>query len=113
MVVSESKSLLGYLSDPRLALYATGDVPVWLWSADATHILWGNPTAAAIFNAASPTALSGHTIDPKGSAALQIARLARRIVTVDHLNNGVFVIKTGKRRSLAPFDGPLEPGDRD
>jgi len=75
-VVSETKSPLDYLSDPRLALYATGPVPVWLWSADATHILWGNPTAAAIFDAASPAALQGHTIDPKGSAALQIARLA-------------------------------------
>ena len=72
----EQGSLLGFLSDPRLAPYATGDIPAWLWSADATRILWGNPAAAAIFNAASSTALTGHTIDPKGSAALQIARLA-------------------------------------
>jgi PAS domain S-box-containing protein len=64
------------LSDPRLAPYATGDVPVWLWSPDATRVLWGNPVAAAIFNAASSAALAGHTIDPKGSAALQVARLA-------------------------------------
>ena len=74
--MSEQGSLLGFLSDPRLAPYATGDIPAWLWSADATRILWGNPAAAAIFNAASSTALTGHTIDPKGSAALQIARLA-------------------------------------
>jgi PAS domain S-box-containing protein len=74
--MSEQGSLLGYLSDPRLAPYATSDIPVWLWSADATRILWGNPAAAAIFNAASSAALTGHTIDPKGSAALQIARLA-------------------------------------
>ena len=53
-----------------------GDIPAWLWSADATRILWGNPAAAAIFNAPSSIALTGHTIDPKGSAALQIARLA-------------------------------------
>jgi PAS domain S-box-containing protein len=72
----EQGSLLGFLSDPRLATYAIGDIPVWLWSADATRILWGNPAAAAIFNAPSSTALTGHTIDPKGSAALQIARLA-------------------------------------
>jgi PAS domain S-box-containing protein len=64
------------LSDPRLAPYATGDIPAWLWSADATRILWGNPVAAAIFNAASSATLTGHTIDPKGSAALQMARLA-------------------------------------
>src|SRR6476620_7804739 len=74
--MSEQGSLLGFLSDPRLAPYATSDIPVWLWSADATRILWGNPAAAAIFSAASSTALTGHTIDPKGSAALQIARLA-------------------------------------
>ena len=74
--MSEQGSLLGFLSDPRLAPYATGDIPAWLWSADATRILWGNPAAAAIFNAPSSTALTGHTIDPKGSAALQIARLA-------------------------------------
>ena len=74
--MSGSKSLLDVLNDPRLALHATSPVPVWLWSADASRILWGNPTAAAIFNAGSPAALSGHVIDPKGSAALQIARLA-------------------------------------
>ena len=74
--MSEQGSLLVFLSDPRLAPYATGDIPAWLWSADATRILWGNPAAAAIFNAASSAALTGHTIDPKGSAALQIARLA-------------------------------------
>jgi PAS domain S-box-containing protein len=72
----EQGSLLGFLTDPRLAPYATGDIPAWLWSADATRILWGNPAAAAIFNAPSSAALTGHTIDPKGSAALQIARLA-------------------------------------
>src|SRR4029079_2339108 len=72
----EQGSLLGFLSDPRLAPYALGDAPVWLWSADATRILWGNPAAAAVFNAFSCLALTGHSIDPKGSTALQIARLA-------------------------------------
>ena len=72
----ERGSLLGFVNDPRLAPYAMGDIPAWLWSADATRILWGNPAAAAIFNTPSSTTLTGHTIDPKGSAALQIARLA-------------------------------------
>src|SRR3954464_8241973 len=72
----EGGSLLGFVNDPRLAPYAMGDIPAWLWSADATRILWGNPAAAAIFNTPSSTTLTGHTIDPKGSAALQIARLA-------------------------------------
>src|SRR5476649_2895731 len=74
--MDEQGSLLGFLSDLRLAPYATGDIPAWLWSADATRILWGNPAAATIFNAPSSVALAGHTIDPKSSAALQIARLA-------------------------------------
>jgi PAS domain S-box-containing protein len=74
--MGEQGSVLGFLSDPRLASYAIGGIPAWLWSADASRILWGNPAAAAIFNAASSTALTGHTIDPKGSAALQMARLA-------------------------------------
>jgi PAS domain S-box-containing protein len=39
-------------------------------------VLWANPAAAAIFDAASPAALAGHVIDPKGSSALQIARVA-------------------------------------
>src|SRR6187397_446706 len=72
----EQGSLLGFLNDPRLAHHALSDAPVWLWSADATRILWGNPAAAAVFNAPSSIALTGHSIDPKGSAALQIARLA-------------------------------------
>lgn len=75
-VMSENRSPLDWLRDPSLSAYATGVIPAWLWSADATRILWANPVAAAIFNAASPTAIAGHTIDPKGSAALQIARLA-------------------------------------
>ncbi len=38
------------LSDPRLAAHALSPTPVWLWSADATRVLWANPTAAAIFD---------------------------------------------------------------
>jgi PAS domain S-box-containing protein len=74
--MSELDSLLIFLSDPRLAPHAIGEVPAWLWSADASRVLWGNPTAAGIFNIESPAALAGHTIDPKGTAALQLARLA-------------------------------------
>jgi PAS domain S-box-containing protein len=74
--MTESKSLLVFLNDPRLSPHATGENPAWLWSVDAARLLWGNATAAAIFDAASPSALAGHTIDPGGSAALQIARLA-------------------------------------
>jgi PAS domain S-box-containing protein len=74
--MSELGSLLTYLRDPKLAAHATSALPVWLWSVDATEVLWVNPTAAAIFDVPSPAALAGYTIDPKGSAALQIARIA-------------------------------------
>ena len=65
-----------WLNDPRLAAHALSPTPVWLWSADATRILWANPTAAAIFDAASPGALAALRFDPKHPAAAQIARLA-------------------------------------
>ena len=74
--MSEFGSQLAYLRDPRLTAHATSALPTWLWSADATRVLWANPVAAAIFNAPSSAALAGHVIDPKGTAALQIARLA-------------------------------------
>ena len=74
--MSELGSLLSYLRDQKLAAHATSALPVWLWSLDATRVLWVNPTAAAVFDVASPAELAGHVIDPKGSAALQIARIA-------------------------------------
>ncbi|MBI4367562.1 MAG: hypothetical protein HY543_12170, partial [Deltaproteobacteria bacterium] len=50
--------------------------PVWLWRADATHILWANPSGAAIFDAASPGALAALRFDPHHASAAQIVRLA-------------------------------------
>jgi len=64
------------LSDPRLAAHALSPMPVWLWSADATRIIWANPTAAAIFNARSPAAVSEFRFEPSHPAAAQVARLA-------------------------------------
>ncbi len=74
--MSNFGSDLSPMRDPRLAPHATGTTPVWLWSADASRVLWANPAGAAIFNAGSPAAIAGSTIDPKSSAALQIARIA-------------------------------------
>jgi PAS domain S-box-containing protein len=65
-----------WLSDQRLAAHALSPTPVWLWSADATRILWGNPNAAAIFDAASPAALAALSFDRQHVSAAQIARLA-------------------------------------
>jgi len=64
------------LSDPRLAAHALSPLPAWLWSADASRILWANPTGAAIFHADSPAALEALRFDRKQPSAAQIARLA-------------------------------------
>jgi PAS domain S-box-containing protein len=71
--MGEIGSSLAYLRDPRLAAHATSATPVWLWSVDGARVLWANPVAAAVFGA---TSLTDYTIDPKSTAALQIARLA-------------------------------------
>src|SRR5215213_568724 len=49
-----------------------------------------------------------------GAPALEVAWLARRIVTVDDLTDGIFSIQTGQRVGLAPLDRALQPshGDR-
>src|ERR1700716_3514101 len=65
-----------YLRDSRLAALATGALPAWLWSTDATRIVWANSIGAAIFGAATPTAICARTFAASESAAAQIARLA-------------------------------------
>ena len=65
-----------WLRDPRLAAHALSPTPAWLWSADATRILWANPNGAAIMQAASPAALEALRFDPTQPSAAQIARLS-------------------------------------
>src|SRR5689334_15041228 len=74
--MTESDFHFNYLSEPKLAAHALNPVPVWLWSADATRILWANPTGAEIFGALSPSAVAAREFEPSHTAALQIARLA-------------------------------------
>jgi len=64
------------LRDQRLAAHALSPMPVWLWSADARRVLWANPVAAAIFEAASPGALATMQFRPDHVAAAQIARMS-------------------------------------
>jgi PAS domain S-box-containing protein len=64
------------LGDPRLGEHATSARPAWLWSSDASRVLWANPTGAAIFGAASPLALAARQFDTGQPAAAQIANLA-------------------------------------
>jgi PAS domain S-box-containing protein len=74
--MTEPKNQIAWLSDARLAVHALSPSPVWLWSADASRILWANPVAAAIFDAASPAAAAQIAFDVSHPAAQQIAQLA-------------------------------------
>ncbi len=76
--LSMSQSGFQCLRDGRLAPIATSALPAWLWSADASRILWANPTAAAIFGAASSAAISTRKFDTGQPAAAQIAQRRTR-----------------------------------
>jgi PAS domain S-box-containing protein len=51
-------------------------MPVWLWRAEDLRVLWGNPVAAAVFDAASPAALAQLQFEPDHVSIAQITRLA-------------------------------------
>jgi PAS domain S-box-containing protein len=70
------------LSDQRLSAHALSPTPAWLWSADASRMLWANPVAAAIFDCATPAAMALR-FEPKHPAAAQIARLAGTLPQTD------------------------------
>jgi PAS domain S-box-containing protein len=67
---------LVWLHDPRLAPLALSPLPAWLWSLDAAHVIWANPTGAAIFGAGTPSALARRHFDAGQPAAAQILKLA-------------------------------------
>jgi signal transduction histidine kinase len=70
------ESELALLRDPRLAALATSAWPVWLWSADASRVLWANAAGAALFGAADTRECVQRSFDTKNPAAAQIVRLA-------------------------------------
>jgi PAS domain S-box-containing protein len=71
-----SDPLLTYIRDARLANHALGAAPAWLWSADATRVLWANAAGAAILGAASPHALAERRMSAAQPLAAQVMRLA-------------------------------------
>ncbi len=78
--MSLSGSRLVWLDDPRLSPLAVSALPAWLWSIDATRVLWTNATGAAIFGAPSPAALARRKFDLGQPAAAKIAQLATTLV---------------------------------
>jgi PAS domain S-box-containing protein len=69
------------VGDPRLAVYATSALPVWLWSIDGKRILWANPVGARVFGAANGASLIKKTFGPADSHRRQVAQLAGRLPT--------------------------------
>src|SRR3978361_1893428 len=74
--MSEPAGNLVWLSHPRLASTAMSALPAWLWSIDATRLLWANPTGAAIFDAPTSATIRASSFGSRGPAAIQVARLA-------------------------------------
>jgi signal transduction histidine kinase len=75
------ESELGLLGDPRLAALAASAWPAWLWSADASWMLWANAVGAALFGAATTSACAQRQFDVSNPAAAQIVRLAATLPT--------------------------------
>src|SRR5262245_53588285 len=67
---------LVWLRDARLAPLALSPLPAWAWSVDAARVIFANPTGAAIFGAATPSALARRAFDAGQPAAAAVARLA-------------------------------------
>ena len=70
------ESELALLRDPRLAALATSPWPAWLWSADASRLLWANAAGAALFGAVDTRQCVQRRFDTNNPAAAQIIRLA-------------------------------------
>src|SRR5260370_19777652 len=71
-----SDRFLSYIRNARLANHALSAAPAWLWSADATRVLWANAAGAALLGAASPHALAERRMPASQPLAAQVVRLA-------------------------------------
>ena len=75
------ESELGLLREPKLAALATNAGPAWLWTTDATQVLWANAAGAALFGAPDVGAIVQRRFEPNNPAAVQVARLAATLVS--------------------------------
>jgi signal transduction histidine kinase/PAS domain-containing protein len=79
-----AESELALLQIPRLAALATSAWPAWLWSTDASRILWANAAGTAIFGTA-PIAGIGQRRSDAGdlsNAQIAIAQIPRLAATL-------------------------------
>src|SRR5689334_596297 len=65
-----------YLRDDRFAECATASEPAWLWSADASRVLWANAVGSAMLGAPTVAALTQQRFAPHARTAIHVARLA-------------------------------------
>src|SRR5215213_9372599 len=114
--MNDSASELAYLRDPRVAARAVAPAAAWLWSVDATRILWANAVGAAIFGAATPAALTSRRFDATDPTAPQIARIAAAlpldgIPRLEHLS-GFGTEASQPQVSVCEASVPKPPGLR-
>ncbi len=69
-----SASLL--FRDPRLTACAASPEPAWVWSMDATQVLWANAAGAALLGSSTVTELTRRQFAPNDRTSSQVARLA-------------------------------------
>lgn len=74
--MQDARSYLDWLRDPRLSAYALEEAPAWLWTAQATRILWANPAGAAALAESIPARLSERRFDAGVDPARDILHLA-------------------------------------
>ena len=74
--MSKSVGSWAWLRDRRLASLAVSDMPAWLWSLDATRLLWANAAGAAILGAPTAAAITERALDPGDPNVARVARLA-------------------------------------
>lgn len=65
-----------FLRDSRLTACAASAEPAWLWSEDATRVLWANAAAAQLLGCDTVADLTGHSFTAGDRTASQVARLA-------------------------------------
>jgi signal transduction histidine kinase len=70
------ESELAFLQIPRLAAEATSARPAWLWSSDASRLLWANAVGAAVFGVTGGAEHGNVRFAPNNPLPAQIARLA-------------------------------------
>src|SRR3954452_10071535 len=77
MIASKrADTILALTRDARLSPFALSAIPAWLWTCDASRVLWANASGAAALGAATPAALTERIFHADEPVAADVARLA-------------------------------------